>query len=122
MYLNEYLPDCIAAGMTAEEFWHSYPKEVKPYFKALEKRRRAKDEEQYAQYIYFSNAIDTALYNAFRGRGKKALERFNEPLMKTYENEHRELTEAEKRASVEMLFDNLGLMQKKFESSKEEGR
>lgn len=122
MYLNEYLPDCIAAGMTAEQFWHSYPKEVKPYFKALEKRRKARDEEQYVQYIYFSNAIEIALYNAFRGKGKKALEHIKEPLMKTYEDEHRELTNAEKRASVELLFANLGIMQKKFESSKGEGR
>ena len=120
--MNEYLPDCIAAGMTANEFWHSYPKEVKPYFKALEKRRKARDEEQYSQYIYFSNAIETALYNAFRGKGKKPMEHIKEPLMKTYEDEHRELTNAEKKASVELLFANLNIMQKNYESSKGEGR
>ena len=122
MYLNELLPDCIAVGMTASEFWHSYPKEIKPYFKAMERRRKFNDEEQYSQYIYFSNAIEIALYNAFRGKGKKPLEHINEPLMKTYENEHRELTKAEKKAAVELLFANLGSMQKSFERHKSEGR
>lgn len=121
MYLNELLPDCIVAGMTAEQFWHSYPKEIKPYFKAMEKRRKMRDEEQYAQYIYFSNAIEIALYNSFRGKGKKPLEHIKEPLMQKYENEHRELTETEKTAAVSSLFSMLGGMQKNFEQSKKEG-
>lgn len=122
MYLNELLPDCIAAGMTANEFWHSYPKEIKPYFKALEKRRKLKDEEQYSQYIYFSNAIETALYNAFRGKGKKAMEHLKEPLIQQYENQHRELTAEEEEAQVALLFSNLSSMQQSFERSKQGGR
>ena len=80
-----------------------------------------KDEEQYAMYIYFSNAIDVALANAFRGKGKKAIEHLKEPLMTTYENEHRELTEEEKKAAVSLLFSNLGMMQTRFEQSKAAG-
>lgn len=104
--------------MTAEEFWHSYPKEIKPYFKAQKKRRTMKDEEQYMMYLYFSNAIETALYNAFRGKGKKAQEHLKEPMYQKYENEHKELTEEEQQAAVKALFNNLGAMQKSFEESK----
>lgn len=105
--------------MTATEFWHSYPCEITPYFKALKKRRQYKDEEDYTLYIYFTNAIETALYNAFRGKGKKAAEHLKEPLLKQWEDEHRELTESEKNAQVALLFDNLAAMQRSFEKSKE---
>lgn len=107
--------------MTATEFWHSYPCEITPYFKALKKRRQYKDEEDYTLYIYFTNAIETALYNAFRGKGKKAAEHLKEPLLKTWEDEHRELTEEEKRSAVSMLFSNLSMMQQRFEQSKAAG-
>lgn len=122
MYLNELLPDCIAAGMSANEFWHSYPKEITPYFKALERKRRFTDEEQYMQYMYFSNAIETALHNAFKKKGQKAREHLNKPLLKQYEDEHRELTEDEKSAQVALLFDNLAAMQRCFEQSKDGGQ
>ena len=121
MYRNELLPDCIAVGMTAAEFWNSYPCEIIPYFKAREKQRKIKDEEDYTLYIYFSNAIEVALYNAFKEKGKKPAEHIKEPLLKTYEDEHRELTKEEKKASVELLFANLGLMQETFEKAKAAG-
>ena len=115
------MPDCIAVGMTASEFWDSYPCELTPYFKAREKQRRMKDEEDFTLYLYFTNAIEVALYNAFRGKGKKAAEHIKEPLMKTYEEEHRELTEEEKKSAVQLLFANLGQMQNSFEQSKAAG-
>lgn len=116
--MNELLPECLVAGMSASEFWHSYPKEIEPYFKAMKKRRELKDEEQYAQYIYFSNAIETALANAFRGKGKKPAEHLKEPIMQSYEKEHRELTADEEAAQVGLLFSNLESMQRSFEKSK----
>lgn len=104
--------------MTANEFWHSYPKEIKPYFEAQKRRRKMKDEEQYTLYLYIYNALNTALYNAFRGKGKKAEKPLEEPMLEKYEKEHRELTEEEKEASVALLFSNLQAMQKSFEESK----
>lgn len=118
MYLDTLLPKCIALGMTADEFWHSYPKEIKPYFKAQSIRWKMKDEEHYSMYLYFTNAIETALYNAFRGKGKKAIDHLQEPMLEKYEKEHRELTKEEKKAQVALLFANLGNMQKNFEISK----
>lgn len=118
MYLKELLPDCIVAGMTPEQFWHSYPKEIEPYFDALKKRRKLADEEQYALYIYISDALNTALSNAFRSKGQKAKELMKEPIMQKYEKEHRELTEDEEEEQVALLFQNLSSMQQKFEQSK----
>ena len=80
-----------------------------------------KDEEDYTLYLYFTNAIEVALHNAFRGKGKKPLEHLKEPLMKTYEDEHRELTEEEKKEQVSLLFSNLTRMQEQFEKSKAAG-
>lgn len=118
MYLKELLPDCIVAGMTPDMFWHSYPKEIEPYFEAMKRRRKLVDEEHYALYIYISNALNTALSNAFRGKGQKAKELLQEPIMQKYENEHRELTEDEEQAQVALLFQNLSSMQRSFEQSK----
>ena len=118
MYLKELLPDCIVAGMTAEQFWHSYPKEIEPYFDALKKRRKLVDEEHYALYIYISDALNTALGNAFRGRGQKAKELMKEPIMQKHERENRELTEDEEEAQVALVFQNLASMQRSFEQSK----
>ena len=114
MYRKELLPKCLAVGMTAAEFWNAYPCEVEPYFEAHKLRRLQKDEEQYSLYVYFTNAIEVALYNSFRGKNKKAAEHIKEPLL----TEHRELTESEKQDAVEGLFANLFSMQESFERSK----
>lgn len=106
--------------MTANEFWHSYPKEIKPYFEAHKRRRKMKDEEQYTLYLYVYNALNTVLYNAFKGKGKKEQKPLEGPMLQTYENTNRELTEDEEQAQVALLFSNLGAMQRSFEKSKNE--
>lgn len=118
MYRHELLPQCLAAGLSEDRFWQSYPREIEPYFESLKIRRKMEDESQYMQYIYYSNAIEVALANAFRKKGSKPYEHIQEPLMAKYEKEHHELTEEEKRSSVELLFASLGKMQQNFERSK----
>ena len=115
MYRHELLPQCLAAGLVEERFWQSYPREISPYFEALKIRRKMEDEAQYMQYIYYSNAVEVALGNAFRKKGTKPYDHIQEPLLAKYEKEHHKLTEAEKKTSVEMLFASLGQMQENFE-------
>lgn len=119
MYRHELLPQCLATGLTEDRFWQSYPREIEPYFEALKIRRKMEDEAQYMQYIYYSNAVEVALGNAFRKKGSKPYEHIQEPLMAKYEKEHHELTETEKKSSVELLFASLGKMQENFERSKQ---
>lgn len=119
MYRRELLPQCLATGLTEDRFWQSYPREIEPYFEALKIRRKMEDEAQYMQYIYYSNAVEVALGNAFRKKGSKPYEHIQEPLMAKYEKEHHELTETEKKSSVELLFASLGKMQENFERSKQ---
>ena len=119
MYRRELLPQCLATGLTEDRFWQSYPREIEPYFEAMKIRRKMEDEAQYMQYIYYSNAVEVALGNAFRKKGSKPYEHIQEPLMAKYEKEHHELTETEKKSSVELLFASLGKMQENFERSKQ---
>jgi len=118
MYRKELLPQCLAAGLSEDRFWNSYPREIEPYFEAMKLRRKLEDESQYMQYIYYSNAIEVALGNAFRKKGSKPYEHMQEPLLAKYEKEHHVLTEDEKKESVKSLFAMLGEMQNNFENHK----
>ena len=112
---------CILAGMTAEEFWRSYPCEIIPYLDAYKMQQKENDQRDFAMYHYIANALSVTLSNAFRKKGSKPAELLKETFRDRYEEEHRELTEEEKEAAVVALFSSLEMMQQRFEQSKEEG-
>ena len=112
---------CIVAGMTATEFWDSYPCEIIPYLDAHKIRQKENDERDFAMYHYIANALSVTLNNAFRKKGSKPVKLLEKSFRDKYEEEHRVLTEDEEQAAVATLFFNLGEMQRKFENSKKEG-
>lgn len=115
MYRNELLPDCIAVGMTASEFWNSYPCEVEPYFKAYKKRRLMEDERDYLCGIYTYEAVAIAVSNCFKDKKHKALEYRKKPILHEIEERNRPLSEEEKQRQRELFVEQLKLMQTNFE-------
>ena len=115
------MPMCIVAGMSAEEFWRSYPCEIVPYLDAYKIKQKENDQRDFAMYHYFANALSVVLSNAFRKKGSKPAELLKKSFRDSYEEQHRELTEDEQNAQVALLFSNLGAMQQAFEKAKKEG-
>lgn len=109
---------CIVAGMTANEFWHSYPVEIVPYFDAYKIKQKENDQRDFAMYHYIASALSVTLSNAFRKKGSKPAELMKRSFRDTYEEEHKVLSEED---AVAMLFSDLQSMQRKFENSKKEG-
>ena len=66
-------------GMTYNEFWHGDPWLAASYRKAYVERRKAENTRDWLQGAYFYNAVSTALVNAFRKKGQKAVNYLEEP-------------------------------------------
>ena len=109
------LPDCIVAGMSVEEFWHSYPCELTPYFEAQKRRRLLEDDRDYICGLYTFEAVSVAVSNALRGKHGKVHEYRKQPILREWEEKNRPLTEEEKQRQREMFVEQLKLMQTNFE-------
>ena len=67
--------------------------------------------------MYIQEAFSVVLSNAFASKGAKPVSYRDKPILAEYKESNRELTEEEKQAQIELLFSNLSLMQKNFESN-----
>lgn len=106
--------------MTAEEFWHSYPCEIEPYFEAQKKRRLMEDERDYICGLYTYEAVTVSLSNAFRGKNGKIHKYREKPILVEWEENNRPLTEEELQKQREMFVERLKLMQTNFELAHQE--
>ena len=87
------------------------------YDDAYRLRRKIEDERDYFLGVYFYDAVQVALGNAFRKKGSKPLEYRDKPILQAYEEKQRLLnpTEEEKKQHIDNLFAMLGQMQANFE-------
>ena len=115
MYRKTLLPECIAYGMTASEFWHSYPCEIAPYFEAHKKKRMMQDERDYVCGIYTYEAVAVAVCNAFRGKGVAPIKYRSKPLLQEIEERNKPLTEEELTKQRKMFVEQLMLLKTNFE-------
>ena len=104
MYRKELLPDCILAGMTAEEFWHSYPCEVEPYLTAYRKKIMMEDRLNYYTSIYILEDFQLILSGMFGKKGAQPMKHRQRPIIeevyeKTRPMTPEEIKEREKRES-----------------------
>ena len=101
--------------MTPEQFWHSYPCEIVPYFKAWKKKRIMQDERDYLIGIYTFEAVAVAVSNCFRGKNHKALEYRKKPILTEIEERNKPLSEAELQRQREQFVEQLMLMKTNYE-------
>lgn len=73
------LPFYLFIGVSEEKFWDSCPVELKPYEDAWNLRRKQENQMMYLQGLYFADALNCTICNAYRGKGKKQAEYPSEP-------------------------------------------
>lgn len=107
-------------GVSREEFYHSTLVELRDYDLIFKERRKLEDERDYMCGIYTYQAVQTALANAFRGKGAKPIEYRDKSIMAEIEEQRRLLnpTEEDKKKQLDQLREMLFGMQKRFEESK----
>lgn len=107
MYRKKLLPSCLAVGMTAEQFWESYPIEVEPYFEAQKIRRRVADEEAYFQGIYVMEAFSVVLGNAIKKKNAEPIKYRDKPILKEVYDKMRPLSQKELEAKAQREADRV---------------
>lgn len=101
------LPQCIAAGMTAAEFWDAYPVEIEPYFEAQKIRRRIHDEEAWISGFYTMEAFSVVLHNAFRKKNTKPIEYMKKPILKEEKQLSKRELEEKAQREADKVFHRL---------------
>lgn len=79
MVYETYLPQCLAMGIGASDFWKLNIRKLRPFLKAEDIKFDKRNRELHlaGQYIY--EAVCVALANAFRRSGDPVLEYSAEP-------------------------------------------
>lgn len=100
MIEETYLPQCLAIGIRAEEFWNLNIRSLRPFLKAEEIKFQQKNREMHLQGAYIYEAVSVALGNALRRQGDKVLSYCDKP----YEfMKEEELKKRKQQAETEKL-------------------
>lgn len=67
------------------------PRVLEVHIRGFEHKRREIDRQQYYQGVYYYEAVTTALYNAFRNKGKPVVQYRDRPFMEPEETEEERL-------------------------------
>lgn len=124
MIENEWLPNCMACGISYNDFWHMNPRKVKLFMQGYQKQiERQRDYDNYIAYIngaYVRDALMSTVGNMFKKKSAKPMEYPSKPY-ELGEPTHREFTEDEIEAGRLQFLANLKMMQANFERSRKDG-
>ena len=104
MFEKEYLPQCLAMGIRAEDFWHMTMLRLRPY---LEAERIKKENQNYMMWLqgaYIMNALECAIHNAFAKKGTKPLKYLEKPIRITEYTESEKILRAEEERKKAIAF------------------
>lgn len=106
-------------GMTSQEFWYDEPELFDSYYKFYKEKIKRQDYEEWKQGLYFSNAINVALYNAFKKANQKSETYMKEPLL-TNVFKTKEQLERERQEKIKInLLSNVARLKKAIKEKKE---
>ena len=115
MYEAESLPQCLAMGISYEEFWKLTPRKLNVLFEGYKLRRKIEDEKAWLLGGYIFEAVSVSMGNAFRKKNQKAKSYF-EIVEKPFLNEiAKEKAEDDKQKKLDALMASLHIMQNNFE-------
>lgn len=77
--LDKAFPYFMSIGMSYEDYWYKEPELVLAYMQADRICRKRRNNEMYAQGLYFYAALNCSLSNAFAKEGAKPVEYPTEP-------------------------------------------
>lgn len=118
MYTHEWLPYCMVMGITPEQFWRMNPRLLSPYYEAEKIKQEQLDTQMWTMGAYVFEAVGTAVGNALRGKGKKAMPYRDSPFSKQIKEERGEYTEEEKMQKVNAIFNALQIMKVNYDLEK----
>lgn len=110
-------------GMSYDEFWNGDPWLAVYYREAYRIRRKEENYRDYLQGAYIYNALSIALGNAFRRRGSKVMNYFDEEPFQIFpltKEEKAAKLEKEKRAMEEQMLQLMAQQHAKMKSSQEQ--
>lgn len=87
------------------------------YDDAFQQQREIHDEEMWLNGFYTLEALNVVLGNFFAPKGAKTKEYRDKPILTEMREKNRVLTEEEKQEQINILFGNLEIMQRNFESA-----
>ncbi len=116
------MPQCLAIGISKDEFMSSTPKDLEPYFEAERLKLKQRDWEAWQFGHYTLMATSVAVSSSLYGK-KSNVKYFKESLMQMAEKEQheKELSEVDKKKQREKLLMALQLMQANFELNHPKG-
>lgn len=79
MIEEEYLPQCLAIGISRAEFGELNIRKLRPYILADDIAFERKNQEMHIQGRYFFDAVSIAIGNALRGKGQPAQNYMDKP-------------------------------------------
>lgn len=71
MIEETYLPQCLAIGIRAEDFWNLNIRKLRPYLKAEEIKFQERNKDFHLMGMYVYDAVAIAISNQFRRAGDK---------------------------------------------------
>ena len=87
------------------------------YDDAFKQKREMQDEAMWLNGFYTLEALSVVLGNFFAGKNANPREYRDKPILTEMREKNRVLTEEEKQEQIKILFGNLDIMQKSFESA-----
>lgn len=105
-------------GMTYDEYWYGDPWALKKYKEAFNLRNRHQNEMLWLQGLYFCNALNVVLANAFSKKGTPPRKYLQEPLDIFPKSEAEEAAEMERKQRK--LIAGLTAWQKMFEAGEKQ--
>lgn len=105
MIEETYLPQCLAIGIRADEFWNLNIRKLRPFLKAEEIKFQTKNRELHLQGQYVYDAVMIAIANAFsKGSPIQYPEKPYEFLSKEEIEKRRQQAEVERLKGAFMAF------------------
>lgn len=101
MFIETYLPQCLAMGISEEKFWTMNIRKLRPYIKAEEIKREKLNAEYHLMGCYVFEAVSTVFDNAFRKDGTKPRPFMEKPFELT-QNDEKSIAERNKRKAEEI--------------------
>lgn len=119
-FTKEWFPQCMAIGITWEQFWEMNPRIVNAHIEGHKLFIKEQNALYHLEGAYTVKALEATVGNMFKKKGVKAIEYPAKPFdLEGASNDSPDgMTEEEKRRKTELLFGKLRIMQANFELSK----